>query len=107
MSLKGLGALGLAPLAYAQEPAVNAVHGTWTIRPSSTAGRVDFTMTHPSERHDYQYFSSCLPFFLRSDKLPVGEFPGVDFAASGQQAIHFTISRDAGSFDFQGSIEGG
>ena len=71
--------------------------GDWTLRKSDEAGKVEFSLI---ERHRGGNSSN------ESD-WPASSFSGVDFSKPGRQDVRFTILRDAGKLQCEGSLNNG
>lgn len=71
--------------------------GSWAISKSDEPGKVEFSLMehHHGGTSDH------------SSNWPVSSFAGVDFAKPGRQDVRFTIARDAGKIDCEGSLNDG
>ncbi len=85
---------GVAALCADQSPTRS---GSWTVRHSDTAGKIDFSLieTHHGGQSNHE-----------SD-WPLAAFQGLDTTKAGRQDVHFTITRDAGRFDCEGYLKDG
>lgn len=89
--------MGAAILALAGAWAGEANSGEWTMQRSDTPGAVQFSLQ--SSRGTHRFFTS-------SD-WPKNEFSGIDWSARGAQDARFTLTRDAGKFEFEGVLRDG
>src|SRR5664279_3720479 len=71
--------------------------GDWTIRKSDEPGKVEFSLI---EHHNGGNSS-------HESDWPASSFPGLDFAKTGRQDVHFTVSRDAGQIQCEGFLNNG
>jgi hypothetical protein len=71
--------------------------GEWTITPSDSADKVEFSLTHHQHGGRSQHQSDW----------PTSAFPGVDFSKPGRQDVRFTIVRDAGRLECEGFLDNG
>jgi hypothetical protein len=71
--------------------------GNWTIRKSDEAGKVEFALMEHRHGGNSNHESDW----------PMTSFPGVEFAKSGRQDVHFTLTRDAGKIDCEGFLNNG
>jgi len=72
-------------------------NGEWTIRKDDNPGWVVFGLVehHPGGKYSDE------------DDWPASSFPGVDFSKPGRQDVHFTIAREAGKIECEGSLDNG
>lgn len=83
--------------AVVENRAADVRSGNWTIRKSDKAGEVEFSLMEHHRGSDSSHESDW----------PINSFPGVDFAKSGRQDVHFTMTRDAGKIDCEGFLDNG
>jgi hypothetical protein len=82
--------LAMAPLASAAED----FKGSWTIMPSSEAGKVHFGLMHRHRGGSMNHESDW----------PTSAFQGLDLTARGKRDVNFNIVRDAGRFTCEGYL---
>src|SRR6185437_9319291 len=71
--------------------------GDWVIKRSDAPGKIYFSLI---ESHSGGHSSS-------ESEWPLGSFAGLDTTKPGRQDVHFTIVRDAGTFDCEGYLNNG
>jgi hypothetical protein len=86
-------ALGFAQAA----PAAEEFKGTWTLEPTTNAGRIHIALRHRSDRHHSN---------IELDQ-PTSGFTGLDLTTPGKRDVAFSMTRDAGRVDFEGYIKDG
>jgi hypothetical protein len=92
-TIAGFGAAMLALVGFASE--MNS--GEWNMSRSGTPGAVHLVLRSSGEAHR----------FSTSSDWPKSQFAGLDFARAGVQEAHFTVTRDAGKFNFEGVLRDG
>lgn len=88
----------IAILLLLPEFALSAETGEWTLAPAGVPGRIQFSL---------QGSRSAGHYFTSSSDWNASDFHGVDWSIAGKHDVHFTITRDAGSFDCDGFIKDG
>ncbi|MBV9613808.1 MAG: hypothetical protein JO091_15140 [Acidobacteriaceae bacterium] len=73
-------------------------HGQWTLGPSETPGKIRFSIESARDGHHS---------FSNSSDWSAADFDGLDLATPGKHDVHFTIPRDAGTFDAEGFARDG
>jgi hypothetical protein len=89
--------IALSVFAFAGLAASSTDHGEWTMSPSASPGRIQFSIITSGEQGQRS----------SSSNWGAGDFRGLDFSTPGKHDVHFTITRDAGSIECEGFLKAG